>query len=211
MSASALAQRTICYATDVQREKWKEKWDAVYKHAIEFWESRGRVAIVESVGSVTNAVAVIEQAVVYSGIEFAVVDYLQLLHGVGGTRYEQVTYVSSELKRCAVRNNIALVCLAQLGRELEKRDNVPRLRDLKDSGQIEQDADQVIFVQWPLRSDPSHKPFDQYRIYCAKNRNRAIKSSMVELRFQPSRQRLVEVPITSRENYEPAFDSWNDE
>ncbi len=185
MSAAALAQRAISFATDIPRDKWRDKYDDVYQQALRFWEGRGRVQLVESVGSVGNAVDAIAQAVEYSGVEFVVVDYLQLLNGTGSSRYEQISNVSSELKRAAVRHNIAVVALAQLGRELERRDNVPRLRDLKDSGQIEQDADQVIFVQWPLRSDPSHKPFDEYRIYCGKNRNR--QSGRASFRFGLSR------------------------
>jgi replicative DNA helicase len=159
---------------------------------------------------VERAVAAIEHAVKYSGVEFVVVDYLQLLKGSGGTKYEQVSSVSTELKHAAVKHNVAIVVLAQLGREIEKRDNIPRLYDLKDSGQIEQDADQVMFVQWPLKNDPSHRPINEYRVFCAKNRNRAINQTVVELRFTPSRQLLREIPFEAMPNETPAFEDVND-
>lgn len=107
--------------------------------------------------------------------------------------------------------NIVLVALAQLGRGVETRDNTPQLRDLKDSGQIEQDS-VVIFVQWPLRSDPEFTPRDEFRLFCAKNRNRPIRSPVIEVRIVPNRQRLVSVghddddrPTRTRE-----FDDWNE-
>jgi replicative DNA helicase len=195
MGPAALAQRALSFITDTPRSRWRDEYEHLYALSSQFWENRGKVVVVESVRSIDKAVSAIAQAVEYSSVEFAVVDYLQLLKGKGASRYEQISNVSTELKHAAVKYDIAMVVLAQLGREIEKRDNIPRLYDLKDSGQIEQDADQVMFVQWPLKNDPRHKPFNEYRVFCAKNRNRETKESVVELRFVPSRQLLKEVPV----------------
>lgn len=82
-------------------------------------------------------------------LELVVVDYLGLMHGdqKGRGRYEEVTEISQRLKSIAKDEDVAVLALAQLSREVEKRpDKRPMLSDLRDSGSIEQDADSVIFL-----------------------------------------------------------------
>jgi len=82
-------------------------------------------------------------------LELVVVDYLQLLHpdSKGRSTYEAVSEVSRSLKAMAKDNDVAVFALAQLSRSVETRaDKRPQLSDLRDSGQIEQDADAVLFL-----------------------------------------------------------------
>lgn len=82
-------------------------------------------------------------------LELIVVDYLQLLSPdtKGRSTYEAVSEVSRGLKALAKDHGVAVFALAQLSREVEKRpDKRPQLSDLRDSGQIEQDADAVLFL-----------------------------------------------------------------
>lgn len=80
------------------------------------------------------------------GLDLVVVDYLQLVRGPGKTRYEQMTEVSIQLKHMAKSLNVPVLALAQLSRSVEQRDDKrPMLSDLRESGQIEQDADAVLF------------------------------------------------------------------
>jgi replicative DNA helicase len=86
-------------------------------------------------------------------LELVIVDYLQLLSPdtKGRSNYEAVSEVSRSLKAMAKDNGVAIMALAQLSRDVEKRpDKRPQLSDLRDSGQIEQDADAVMFL---LRAD----------------------------------------------------------
>lgn len=88
-----------------------------------------------------------------SKLELVIVDYLQLLSPDGKHRsnYEAVSEVSRGLKAMAKDHGVAVLALAQLSRDVEKRpDKRPQLSDLRDSGQIEQDADAVLFL---LRSE----------------------------------------------------------
>lgn len=85
-------------------------------------------------------------------LELVIVDYLQLLHPDGRSKsaYESVSEVSRGLKVLAKDNGVAVLALAQLSREVEKRPGArPQLSDLRDSGQIEQDADAVMFLLRP--------------------------------------------------------------
>ena len=82
-------------------------------------------------------------------LELVIVDYLQLLSpdNKGRSNYEAVSEVSRALKAMAKDHGVAILALAQLSREVEKRPgNRPQLSDLRDSGQIEQDADAVLFL-----------------------------------------------------------------
>lgn len=82
-------------------------------------------------------------------LELVIVDYLQKLRPATRVkdRYEAITEVSQDLKTLAKVNKIAVMALAQLSRGVEQRgDHRPQLSDLRDSGQIEQDADIVLFL-----------------------------------------------------------------
>lgn len=82
------------------------------------------------------------------GLNIVFIDYLQLLDVKANSRYEKVSEVSKRLKQLAKEENITIIALAQLRRE--DRVNVrPTLSDLKESGQIEQDADVVLFPYRP--------------------------------------------------------------
>lgn len=84
-----------------------------------------------------------------SKLELVVIDYLQLLHCDDKKRspYEAISEISMRLKAMAKDHGIAILALAQLSRVVETRaDKKPILSDLRDSGQIEQDADAVLFL-----------------------------------------------------------------
>lgn len=75
-----------------------------------------------------------------------VVDYAQLMRSRAPTRYEQITDISLALKGMAMRLQVPVIALSQLSRRLEERDDKrPMMSDLRESGQLEQDADGVIF------------------------------------------------------------------
>jgi replicative DNA helicase len=82
-------------------------------------------------------------------LDIVFIDYLGLVKADGSKvkRYEEVSEVSRTIKQIARELDVAIVLLAQLNREVERReDKRPVLSDLRDSGEIEQDADVVLFV-----------------------------------------------------------------
>lgn len=95
-------------------------------------------------------------------LDMLMVDYVQLMQ----TRqrfdkdYLRIGYVSKTLKDMSVDFNISVVALAQVGRSVEN--NMPNLSDLRGSGDLEQDADNVIFIHRPKdANDPYVHPRDK--------------------------------------------------
>jgi replicative DNA helicase len=141
------------------------------------------------------------------GIQAAFVDYVQLLDSPGGSRYEKVTNSSLALNAARKRNKIVIFVLAQLKRELETRSPlVPYNSDIKDSGQMGQDADVILHLVWPWKVDQK-KPPNEYLVFVGKNRNREVTKQTVTCQFFAQRQMVMDAAPPA--NYEPKFDRWN--
>lgn len=85
----------------------------------------------------------------YGGLSCAVIDYLGLIDGdsQSDNRVREVGVATKLLRATAKELNIPVVLLCQLNRSCEMRDDKrPTLRDLRESGEIEQDADVVIML-----------------------------------------------------------------
>ena len=118
-----------------------------------------------------------------------VIDYLQLMTsagkgGGGESRQQVVSDMSRMLKIMAKELNVPVICLSQLSRANEKRDDKrPMLSDLRESGAIEQDADIVLFL---YRDDYYHEDTEKHNIAeCIVAKNRHGETGKVELRWMP--------------------------
>ena len=90
-----------------------------------------------------------------------VVDYLQLIDA-GNTRdsrVQEVSRISRAMKLMAKELDCPVLALSQLNRQVEDRNDAPRLSDLRESGTLEQDADAVFFI-WKERQNSTHRSRD---------------------------------------------------
>ncbi len=123
-------------------------------------------------------------------LALVVIDYLQLMTSAGTktaaneNRQQIVTDISRSLKIMAKELNVPILCLSQLSRANESRqDKRPMMSDLRESGAIEQDADEVLFI---YREDYYNKDTEKQNIaevIVAKNRHG--ETGTVELQWLP--------------------------
>jgi replicative DNA helicase len=121
------------------------------------------------------------------GLGLIIIDYLQLMRSEGHieSRVEQVGQISRGLKGLARELNVPVIALSQLSRAVEQRgkeDKKPILSDLRESGQIEQDADLVMFIYRDEYYNHDSEREGEADIIIAKHRNGPIGE--VVLTFQ---------------------------
>lgn len=126
---------------------------------------------------------------VQDGLDMVIIDYLQLMSGardgkVNFNREQEIGNISRSLKGLAKELNVPVLALAQLSRDVEKRpDKRPILSDLRESGSIEQDADQVMFIyreaKYNKEGDDNATVTDLAEIILEKNRHGATGTAVV--------------------------------
>jgi len=124
-------------------------------------------------------------------IGFIVIDYLQLMRGENpknGNREQEISSISRGLKAVAKELDIPVIALSQLSRAVENRpasSRKPMLSDLRESGAIEQDADQVMFLFRPeyydIEEDENgNSTKGKCQVDFAKNRNGALNAAVLD-------------------------------
>lgn len=106
------------------------------------------------------------------GLDIVLIDYLQLIRSrEGSSRREQVEAVSRDLKAMAKELDVPVVVISSLSRANEARQNKrPILSDLRETGQIEFDADLIMFLHRENYYDPESNPY-LAELIIAKQRN----------------------------------------
>jgi replicative DNA helicase len=136
------------------------------------------------------------------GIQVLFVDYLQLIRSENqqAPRHLQIAEIARGLKNIARDLSIPVVALAQLNRKLEERPNKrPMMSDLRDSGEIEQEADQIIMLYRDEVYDPASLDKGTMELNVVKNRHG--QTGMVKASWIPEQLR-VENLTPSWANYE---------
>jgi replicative DNA helicase len=118
-----------------------------------------------------------------------IIDYLQLMTGSGygrasENRVQVVGEISRSLKIMAKELNVPVICLSQLSRAVESRqDKRPIMSDLRESGAIEQDADAILFL---YRDDYYNPNTEEKNVAeCIVSKNRHGETGTVKLQWLP--------------------------
>lgn len=121
------------------------------------------------------------------GLDFIIVDYLQLMEVQGkGNREQEVSHISRQLKMLAMKLDIPVIALSQLSRSVEQRaDKKPQLSDLRESGSIEQDASIVGFCYRPAYYELQNEEgvIEQDVAYVILGKNRNGKTGGIKLNY----------------------------
>ena len=190
MSAVSLYHRLVGSGSDLSSRKVRigrldtHEWEAL-SHTI------GKICkrplyIVDTPGAtIPQIITMARQGLIQYKIEALFIDYLQLIQTSGGfnSRNEEVSFISKSLKNLARELNIPVVAVSQLSRLSDEK--VPQLSHLRDSGSLDQDADQVLFIhRWKEDGSMKHK------IIIAKARNEEIGT--IPVVFVPEKTRFRE-------------------
>lgn len=124
------------------------------------------------------------------------IDYLQLIHG--GQRFPnreaELGYISRSLKQLALENDCPVVAISAINRNSEKRqDKRPMLSDLRESGQIEFDADEVDFLYRDDYYNPDSEKKNITEIIIAKGRNTGV--GIIEMGYLKQYGKFVDLPL----------------
>ncbi len=204
MSEAELAQRFIASQASIKGDDLRKgrlrdeaKWKRVLRTAGEYDSAPLYVDDSSDIGIMdvrAKARRLHQQAMAeYGGLGLVIVDYLQLMRADSRieNRVQQVGEMSRGLKILARELNVPVIALSQLSRGVESRtDKRPMLSDLRESGQIEQDADLVMFIYrdeyyFPETTD---KP-GEAELIIAKHRNGGLGD--VPLTFQNEYPRFL--------------------
>jgi replicative DNA helicase len=130
-----------------------------------------------------------------NSIECVYIDYLQLIKRTGKrSTNDLIGEITRELKLIALQCNIPIFLLSQLNRELDKQTKKePSLSHLRDSGNIEQDADSVMFIHRPYVVGDSVDETEA-KLYIKKNRSGRLGE--VDLEFFGEYQYFAEVEMS---------------
>lgn len=172
-----------CYtATPLWAIKRRDKYDAEKLSAAAQDFSRLNFEVVKAAGWSSQK---IRAKAIQLGAEVIFVDYLGLVQGEGRSLYEKVTSVSMELHTMAQQQGITVVALCQLNRSGAGQ---PTMEHLRESGQIEQDADVIILIHDPSPDNQDIGPVRTKDIIIAKNKEGM--TGVTQLHFNGEIQRF---------------------
>ena len=130
------------------------------------------------------------------GLGLIIIDYLQLMRHEGRveSRVEQVGQISRGLKGLARELDVPVIALSQLSRAVEQRggEKKPILSDLRESGQIEQDSDLVMFIYREEYYEKESERPGEADIIIAKHRNGPTDT--ITVGFHGHFSRFVDLP-----------------
>lgn len=190
MSKDQLAQRMLCSEAEVdaQRLKTASLSDTGWK---KLTRALGRLSeapiFIDDSASLTSTEirAKARRLKIERGLGLVIVDYMQLMRGRMRVenRVQEISEISRSLKTLARELEVPVIALSQLSRAVEQRtDRIPRLSDLRESGEIEQTADLVMFIHREDYYNPQSERGNVAEIIVAKQRNGPVGT--IELVFR---------------------------
>ena len=183
----------ISYKRQISGEMSKDELEFLTKFSSELYELP--LFIVDNKNKWYQIKDDVQRKIRKYGIKVVVFDYVQLINMPGANTLEQISQLSTEIKRLALNNKICCVGISQMSRDSDKGGrSFPKSSDLRGSGQLEQDAD---FIAFPWRyeaidiledSATGESLVNRTDIYITKNRHGdAFKKIPCDYDFQRSR------------------------
>lgn len=195
MSPRQLRQRLVCQQANINQNKFRSftLTDEEKKKYQEFANGQFKKLNINIYNKQTVTMDEIKRRTMKSDSDLVIIDYLGLISGdTNVNSYERYSNISRDIKLLAMESNKPILCLHQLSREYDKRDDKkPRISDLRDSGKIEQDADMIWLVYRPSMFNINASEND-FIFILAKNRHGETNKE-IKLIFQGERQLITDM------------------
>jgi len=196
MKATSLAKRLLCEGGQVDNKRIRsgtmngDDWGRVLASAADYSARGDRWMVDDTAGlRIGDITARIEEQHAKDPFGVVIVDYLTLIElegKKGDSRSAAVGAICKTLRDLAKRLQFHLVLLAQLNRAVEQRGvKVPMMSDLRDSGEIEQTADTIVFIYRECVYSEDADPYAA-ELHIGKARNGTL--GVVECRFEGRHQ-----------------------
>lgn len=175
----------------------KPAWTDIKNRVVKNWQSKKELfdklkglnfEIVEAAG---YNIEQIRAKAIQLNADIIFIDYLGLIQGAGRTIYEKTTQISMDIHTMAQQLNKVVFALVQLNRETEHSDKRPTMANLRDSGQIEQDADIIMLLHKPDEKIKEMKNEGTRDLIICKNKEG--KTGLVPLHFDGDKQRFTPI------------------
>ena len=221
MSSIQLLMRLISIETGLPSEKLRNgdltdtEWERIHYNTKELQDAPIFIDDTPAL-SIFELRAKCRRLVSQQNVKLIIVDYLQLMtlsrgKTKTGSREQEVSAISRNLKSIAKELSVPIIALSQLSRAVEARagDKRPRLSDLRESGAIEQDADIVSFIYRPeyynileWDDDLASPTQNQAELIIAKHRNGRMAN--VRLQFISQTAHFKDLAAQTDKLYDPA-------
>lgn len=198
MSKEQLTDRLICATMGVDNwklnkglledEEFMRMGDALERL------SRANIYIDDSpMGNLLEIKSKARRLKIESGLDFLVIDYLQLMGGLNPmNRVQEISDISRGIKSLARELQVPILALSQLSRAVESRTTKePILSDLRESGSIEQDADVVMMIYREDYYDEFTENKGITNVFVRKNRNGPVGG--VDLKFEKKYMKFYDI------------------
>lgn len=188
-SAVKLYERLLACGAGVELRLIKRKqlgareWERINSFAIKC--SNSSLIFVEAAGMTA---ADIRASAIRLSAEVILIDYISLIKSNAELMRDRMTDISIELHTMAQSLKVAVIALSQLNRSSVERTK-PLMSDLRESGQLEQDADGIVILDTP--SAEKEEPERTVNVHIVKNKEGAV--GQFELIFDAKRQRFEQV------------------
>jgi replicative DNA helicase len=162
--------RLLTSRSGMAEGEWAQDWERVLSAADEI--DKFEVNIADTAGITIDTVrAECERRYAEGTLDWVMLDYLTLMGGAERMDNQEIVKANSKgLKAIAKDFDVPVILAAQLNRKLEERqDKRPVMSDLRESGQIEQDADAILFLYRHAVYDQTYNP-EEAEIIVAKQR-----------------------------------------
>ncbi|MBU0573107.1 MAG: replicative DNA helicase [Candidatus Margulisiibacteriota bacterium] len=190
MSKDSLAQRMLCSEAEINALRLKTAslpdtgWKKLTRALSKLSEAQIYIDDTAAITS-TELRAKCRRLKMERGLGMVIIDYLQLMQGSGRSenRVQEISEIARSIKTLARELDVPVLALSQLSRAVEQRnDRIPRLSDLRESGEIEQTADLVMFIHRDDYYNPNSERGNVAEIIIAKQRNGPVGT--IELVFR---------------------------